>query len=141
MSRRVLLQSMLELDAQRQEIAEQLAESRGDALAEVSDRVDDLLDEEGFARSDLIVFWGASFPVPQSAPDPGAAVAERKPRKPNGNGTITYVHKFDPSKTYCGKGPTPGWMRHDMSVAGLDHTNKEDREQFRREYMVPAMEA
>jgi DNA-binding protein H-NS len=46
----------------------------------------------------------------------------------------TYVDPDNAANTYV-RGPLPRWMRDKMTAAGLDLSNKEDRETFKQKHL------
>ncbi len=50
----------------------------------------------------------------------------------------TYVDPENPQNSYS-RGVLPGWMKNRMQEAGLDPSNKADRDAFKARYLKPVM--
>lgn len=139
-TRNELYLAMQELEDKQKELAAKIKEARENDLIVLARQLDNLLEENGFARSELLVVWGVDYPF-SDLDEPIPGVKAPKPRKPKADGDTVrartiYVLASDPKLTYAWKGPTPAWMKAAMTAAGMNPAVKADREKFRAEYLV-----
>lgn len=90
--------------------------------AERKDFVDELramIEERGYDSSEI-----------------GEMLSKRRGRRRSagGSGGARFVDPNNPENSYS-RGPLPAWFKEQMAAAGLDWSNKDDRETFKANYL------
>lgn len=107
------------LEAEQREIERALAAKRDQRKAEIISQFKEQIAEEGFSLGEMVESLGP----------------RRGPRKSAGNRSYPrYVDNADPNCVYV-RGPLPTWMKEKMVSVGLEPSDKDDRERYKKEYM------
>lgn len=115
-------QQLQELDQNRADLEQALAERRKQTRADLLQEVKDLIQGKGFELTEI---------VPLLAPRRKRSTETKtgSPRK-----YVTYVDPENRENVYV-RGVIPGWMKQKMQEQGYDPTSKEDRDTFKTNHL------
>lgn len=117
-----IISELRSIELRRAELEQAAATAKKEALSGIVEIIRKYISDNGYTLDEIVGLLTTKKKRTRAKPVTAGA-------------RIVYTSKLDPTKTYH-RGPLPGWLKEEMTLASLDPDSKEHRETYKTKHMV-----